>query len=208
MQFEKYTDNSDIALGGGKLYIAKSSDITTKMIDTNTATSAEINEFIETLISEMKNIATVEGGVEIKPTYEYIDAKVDGEIFKKFATSPQTTLTTTVAEINVENMADFLMGGTYNVNASSVEELTFDGDHTPKECYILYIMEDTATSAKYVAILPRCSATSTFTFSTNAKTQITSDMSFGVYKPTEAIAESTGISAIFKLIKIPAATAD
>lgn len=103
--------------------------------------------------TKMKIIATVEGGVEIKPTYEYIDAKVDGEIFKKFATSPQTTLTTTVAEINVENMADFLMGGIYSVNASSVEELTFDGDHTPKECYILYVMEDTATSAKYVAVI-------------------------------------------------------
>lgn len=205
MQYKSYNDNADIVVGGGHLYIGKTSDITLVMPNVSTATVEEMNTYIDTLKGKMEEIALVMGGATIDTKHNYVDTKVQGETYAKFPATAEVTYSTSVAEINVKHLAEFVNGGTYTKGATSgIESFAFDGEQAPDECFLMQILEDKKTGSKYAYFMPRCQFSDSFKFDSDIEKQVTPDYTFTVLKPTTDIATATGIADYYVFTKIPA----
>ena len=205
MNMTKYSDNGNIVVGGGHLYIAKTSDIKTQIPGTE-ATVAQWNTFIESIKASMQNIALVLGAGKINTENKYIEAQVDGEVYDKYPYNPAVTFSTGLAEINVEQLANFITGGKYNKSEDGVETLKFDGQTVPYDCFLMFVMEEKKTGTKYVFLMPRCKYNGAFTFDSDVSKQITPDVSFGILKPSKDSKTATGIDDYYVMVKIPADT--
>lgn len=205
MNISKYSDNGNIVVGGGHLYIGKTSDIKTK-IPSDTATATEYNTYIEALTDELQNVALVLGAGKINTENKYIDAQVDGETYDQFPYNPSVTFNTGLAEINIEHLAKFITGGKYNKSTDGVETLKFDGQTVPYDCFLMFVMEEKKTGCKYVFLMPRCKYNGAFTFDTDVSKQVTPDVNFSILKPSKESIENSGINEYYHMIKIPSSS--
>ncbi len=205
MNISKYSDNGNIVVGGGHLYIGKTADIKTK-IPSDTATINEYNTYVEALAKELQNVALVLGAGKINTENKYIDAQVDGETYDQFPYNPAVTFNTGLAEINIEHLANFITGGKYHKSTDGVETLKFDGQTVPYDCFLMFVMEEKKTGCKYVFLMPRCKYNGSFTFDTDVSKQVTPDVNFSILKPSIESQTVTGIEDYYYMVKIPASS--